>query len=606
MSPSYRALWGVFAFVAAAFAGASARSAVIYSNTFEASAGSEWSATTRSTTPVGARHYLGQFNNKTVSLTLNSLPAHTSLRISFDVYVIQYWTGNGTYYGPHLWDFGISGSPSLLHTTFSNGDQPQAYPGNYPEVNNPPYTAVTEMNTLGYTPNPPGDAVYHMSYDIYHTAASVVFQFTGTHLQGLPTTNWGLDNVTVETISLPKPPPAHANVVVNGDFETPIVSTGNLVTYNAPSTGIPGWTLSNGSIDLNGEYWQNAGGRQSLDMNGLDYPGTIYQDVPTTPGKSYVISFSLAGNGGGSPVKYLEVWWGGTKVDTAVFDTTGTNYQNMGWVRKQYLVTTAANTATTTRLKFVSENTGSFGPALDLVSVVPAVPGDLLLDGEFEEPSVGAGHTVYSTYDMIDNWLVADGSVQQVGTEWQAAGVSQSMHLNVDGPGTISQDIATTPGQAYLVRFAMAGDPDGGPASKTMEVDWGGNALGQQTFDTTGRTRTAMGWSRRAYLVSTSSPTTTLAFRSLTAGAYGPVIDSVSVVPATPGDADQDGGVTVLDAIVALRQVTSSGPTEAGVAALSDVYPAAGTGGRLHGDGVVTLDDVRAILRMASGLAKAT
>ncbi|MFM6473978.1 MAG: hypothetical protein ACKPGH_10830, partial [Dolichospermum sp.] len=41
----------------------------IYSNNFETSAGSEWSNTTRSTTPSGGRNFLGQFANDTVSLT---------------------------------------------------------------------------------------------------------------------------------------------------------------------------------------------------------------------------------------------------------------------------------------------------------------------------------------------------------------------------------------------------------------------------------------------------------------------------------------------------------------------------------------------------------
>jgi hypothetical protein len=43
---------------------------IIYSNGFEGSVGTEWSQTTTSVTPVGARAFLGEFGlgNQTVSL----------------------------------------------------------------------------------------------------------------------------------------------------------------------------------------------------------------------------------------------------------------------------------------------------------------------------------------------------------------------------------------------------------------------------------------------------------------------------------------------------------------------------------------------------------
>jgi hypothetical protein len=49
------------------------------------------------------------------------------------------------------------------------------------------------------------------------------------------------------------------------------------------------------------------------------------------------------------------------------------------------------------------------------------------------------------------------------------------MGLNASSPGGISQGFATIPGGQYLVTFALAGNPEGGPRSNLSGFSPGAN-----------------------------------------------------------------------------------------------------------------------------------
>ena len=160
---------------------------LVYQNDFETSAGSEWSNTTRSTAPSG-RNFLGEFGNQTVSLALGNLPGHSTMALSFDLYIIRSWDGNSTLFnnaiiGPDIWELNVTDGPTLLHATFHN--EPlgrQAYPDNYPAGDHPGLTGAVEIGTLGYS-SPfvsPADSVYHISHTFAHTASNVVVNFVGS------------------------------------------------------------------------------------------------------------------------------------------------------------------------------------------------------------------------------------------------------------------------------------------------------------------------------------------------------------------------------------------------------------------------------------------
>jgi hypothetical protein len=215
----------------------------VYKNDFKSAVGSEWSNRATDTTPSG-RKFLGQFGNSTTRLTLNKLPPHTSVTVSFDLYIIRTWDGSQAPppAGPDIWDLSVAGGPTLLHTTFSNIFLPthpynrQSYPGSYPGGDFFAGTGAAEKNTLGYQISFPGyagtmDTVYRLTFTFAHTASSIAFDFAGGTTEPVDNESWGLANVEVRVA------PPVARVVVfrpstrewfqrNGDGSTTVVQWG--------------------------------------------------------------------------------------------------------------------------------------------------------------------------------------------------------------------------------------------------------------------------------------------------------------------------------------------------------------------------------------------
>jgi hypothetical protein len=181
----------------------------VYENDFQTPVGSEWTSSGTAihteATPLpsdGSRIFLGQFSNDTVSLSLSGLPAHTQARLSFDLYVIASWDGWPSNAPIEIWDLSIAGGGNIIKTGFANIEgRNQYYPGTYPGGSNPARTGASENNTLGFLPY--GDSVYNFSFEVPHSAGSVVFQFTASGLQDIADESWGLDNVKVEVVPLP-------------------------------------------------------------------------------------------------------------------------------------------------------------------------------------------------------------------------------------------------------------------------------------------------------------------------------------------------------------------------------------------------------------------
>ena len=163
------------------------------------------------------------------------------------------------------------------------------------------------------------------------------------------------------------------NLVTNGSFETPLVSSlgpyPNGIEITAPFD-FGDWILDQGSVDLVGGkgYYQVAQGNQALFLSGGN-AGSVYQYINTTPGQSYRLRFAMSGDPGkpGFPlIKHMEVRWGDTVVATPEFDITLTSPANMGWVYKEYIVTA---TTSVTRLRLSSLDNDPTGPSVDDVSV---------------------------------------------------------------------------------------------------------------------------------------------------------------------------------------------------------------------------------------------
>jgi len=163
----------------------------------------------------------------------------------------------------------------------------------------------------------------------------------------------------------------------NGSFESPGLSS-NIATV--PDGGahasdfITGWVVTGGNVDyIRDDYWSNpADGHYSLDLNGIA-PGSIQQTFDTVAGRTYRVSFALAGNPGGTQLKTVEVQATGSSSAVYTFDSNGTSGSNMGWTTQTYVFTA---TGSQTTLSFTSTTTASAnaGPALDNVTVTDVTP----------------------------------------------------------------------------------------------------------------------------------------------------------------------------------------------------------------------------------------
>lgn len=188
-----------------------ASASVLYSNDFEGAIGSEWSHISTSTTPIGNRNFLGEFNPETVAFALNDLPTHSELSVSFDLFILRSWDGDN--FTADTWDCSVLDGITLLHTTFNNHSvgsvhfpvtPTQSYPDNYPSDSHPSFTGAAEICTLGYThpsidSDELQDAVYNLTLTFPHSASSIILNFATSLNEemdpsGVWDESWGLDN----------------------------------------------------------------------------------------------------------------------------------------------------------------------------------------------------------------------------------------------------------------------------------------------------------------------------------------------------------------------------------------------------------------------------
>ena len=174
---------------------------------------------------------------------------------------------------------------------------------------------------------------------------------------------------------------------------------------------------------------------------------------------------------------------------------------------------------------------------LAMVAMVPTVQANLILNGSFENGvNPGSYATLGTGSPNITGWTVV-GSIDYIGSYWQAADGSRSIDLNgFFAEGSVSQTFSTVVGQWYSVEFYMAGNPDGSPIVKTLVATGGTVFEDQFSFDVTGHTKADMGWEKRTFGFTAQDVNTTLTFASdISGGAYGAALDKVSVVVPEPG-----------------------------------------------------------------------
>ena len=180
-----------------------------------------------------------------------------------------------------------------------------------------------------------------------------------------------------------------------------------------------------------------------------------------------------------------------------------------------------------------------------------------ILNGSFEDTSpVGGFDTLVAGAGDIANWTINSGTVDFIGSYWQADDGTNSIDMTGVSIGTISQLITgLTSGVKYMITFAMSGNPDNGPGSKFMTVNAGGETGTYEYVVGALNSHSMMKWEDFQFFFTAGGTSELLTFAAVADNAccFGPALDNVSIA-AVPLPASAPLILGALGALVALRR----------------------------------------------------
>jgi choice-of-anchor C domain-containing protein len=156
------------------------------------------------------------------------------------------------------------------------------------------------------------------------------------------------------------------NLIVNGSFEDG-PKCDLLRSLPKGSTDLTGWTVTRGSIDLMGTFWEHADGKRSLDLHGSPGFGGVKQTIKTAPGATYQLTFKLSGTPRAAVLaKTLAVEIDGEQTK---FTCDMTGKSGMDW-QEESLTFKATGRETVIELFTLETEDPNCGPAIDDVKVM--------------------------------------------------------------------------------------------------------------------------------------------------------------------------------------------------------------------------------------------
>jgi choice-of-anchor C domain-containing protein len=197
---------------------------------------------------------------------------------------------------------------------------------------------------------------------------------------------------------------------------------------------------------------------------------------------------------------------------------------------------------------------------------VTALAGGAVGNGSFETGNFvngGSGLEVLAAGTAnagdITGWTVTSGTVDWVSTYWTSEDGSKSLDMNgtptsavASTVGAISQSLATTVNNMYVIRFFLAGNPTCGPSTKNLVVRATGTAPQTYSFTNTSTTTISnMGWEAETYSFAAMGSSTTLTFAADPSNTSncGPALDNISTTEtvATGADCKHGGWRTMFE-----------------------------------------------------------
>lgn len=167
------------------------------------------------------------------------------------------------------------------------------------------------------------------------------------------------------------------------------------------------------------------------------------------------------------------------------------------------------------------------------VTATSAHASVVVADGGFTD-ALSSTYVTYTSGQSFGGgaWNVTSGSVDEIGTYWQAPAAGQgSLDLSGDTNGAISQALSgLSLGSSYAVTFALSGNPDGVPMIKNLQVSIDGQSQ-TFTFNDSGISRSAMNYLTETFDFTYTGESNLLSFASIDNpdSAYGPVIGNIEI-----------------------------------------------------------------------------
>lgn len=192
------------------------RTVVVYNNDFESN--NLTNITNGLTATYNGSTVLGRYNSNVnkgfFDLSINNLPKHDLVIVTFDLYIHDSWDGNKSAPdGPDIWEMKVDGN-TYIYATFANFQcsptaicSPQSYPDNYPNFYHNPKTGAYATNLPGICNAANSTTLYKISKTFRHSSSSLILECSDKLIQTNATDklcdeSWSVDNLKVQAVSL--------------------------------------------------------------------------------------------------------------------------------------------------------------------------------------------------------------------------------------------------------------------------------------------------------------------------------------------------------------------------------------------------------------------
>ncbi|WP_162273977.1 peptidylprolyl isomerase [Mariniblastus fucicola] len=269
------------------------------------------------------------------------------------------------------------------------------------------------------------------------------------------------------------------NLLTNGDFSE--VPTAGAVPDFYDSADVAGWNATNVADGQQIVLYTFGTGDDANTVLKLDSTADqvdyVFQDVATTAGETYLLTFDLQGqNPGELVVENVEVFWNGEQV--GLFESTGI------WTTHAMVVTGAAEGDSTLEFREAADGStlsgDGIGVLIDNVNVALATATTGVTNGSFETVT---GDGPFFSNGNVEGWNALERGdrpdliqIQPNGDNDNAAATDGSQVLNLDTTSDVVDhvfaDFATVEGQTYFVTFDMFADGDQSTDADEVRIRW--------------------------------------------------------------------------------------------------------------------------------------